>query len=320
MPRNKMTGFLTGIGLVVLLLSFALVVNAQVVEDDVFLEVSPDFPAPNETVTFELNSYIVDIDRYPIQWKIDGKVVKSGVGERKISAPSGPVGTRTIVEGVIKLTNFTEFKKVYVLQPASTDIIWQGQGSYVPPFYKGRKLPAREGLVKFVGIPDPHIQNDAVFTWQENFKVVRDASGFGKESFVVKSDILDEDQSVTLIATGRSTGFAGRSIIEAPLVFPEIHIFESDATGVLRLNRNLANQYRLNNNEEYITAVPLFYSTINPKEFDVEWQINVQKLQLKEPTILIQRGPQTGPATIKVHIENPEKIFQDEDVTVNIQI
>ena len=117
------------------------------------VDISPNYPRPNETVSINLSLYTADLNSALITWYRDGESVLEGRGETRYSFQMGPVGKETKIEIQIELLGGTSFSKTFTLNPASVDLVWEAD-SYVPPFYKGKALHAMQGRLKIVAMPE----------------------------------------------------------------------------------------------------------------------------------------------------------------------
>ena len=119
------------------------------------LLVFPATPGPNEQVTARLESSNIDLDISNITWSLNGKTVKSGQGVKDFAFISGDIGSRVLIVASIDSTR-GKITKVYDFTVGSVDLIWEG-GGYVPPFYSGRSLWARQGQLRLLAIPLSYI-------------------------------------------------------------------------------------------------------------------------------------------------------------------
>ncbi|OHA96350.1 MAG: hypothetical protein A3D49_00450 [Candidatus Zambryskibacteria bacterium RIFCSPHIGHO2_02_FULL_43_37] len=94
----------------------------------------------------------------------------------------------------------------------SVDILWQGTG-YIPPFYEGKMLWAKQSVITLVAIPQG-LGNPANlnYKWTRNGTVLGNVSGIGKNSltfmdavfskpYTIKVEIVDGNEETRAEAT-----------------------------------------------------------------------------------------------------------------------
>ena len=153
----------------------------------------------------------------------------------------------------------------------SVDILWQGNG-YVPPFYEGRTLWAKQSVITLVAVPEglgnPSSLN---YKWTRNGTVLGNISGTGRNSlsfkdsifskpYAVKVEIIDGDEEVLAEATETLRSK------EVSLLIYENHplygyMFHREVGGVFKLNRE----------EVTLSAFPLF---AGQREGSYSWRTN----------------------------------------------
>ena len=69
-------------------------------------------------------SYDIDLDRSAITWFVNGKAVKSGVGEKTLSTKTGANGAPLVVRAEIVAGGKTIIKERTII-PADVDILWE---------------------------------------------------------------------------------------------------------------------------------------------------------------------------------------------------
>jgi chaperonin GroEL len=153
----------------------------DVTAEDIDIEQTPDFPSAFENVTIRLSSNATDLNRYRISWTVNGAATKSGIGERVLSVKTGAFGEAVVISATIALPA-GPVTKVIRLVPEDATILWEAIDSTVPPFYKGKKLPAPEAIVKLTAIPNFRSEggrstssDNAVYIWKRNGSIIAEA-------------------------------------------------------------------------------------------------------------------------------------------------
>lgn len=291
-------------------------VSAQeVTNDDIFLVLTPTNPGPNTDITVEVKSYLINVNTYPIQWAVNGKVLKSGIGEKKISLNTGPLGTVSQLSVSVSVSAGTSLSQQLTLSPSTTDILWEAIGSYVPPFYKGKKLVASEGNVRIVGIPDSSLQGDAVYYWQQQSKAVSNASGYQKDSYEFAFNILNEKQQIGLAVSGRSNQSSGRNQTTVKINDPKLVFYPVNSAGNVDLRNGSIDILPF---KEAVTleATPYYFSTTNPKTLSYKWSMNRDPLQNTTQRLYLESGGQSGTSRIMATVDHKQKFLQTSELEI----
>ncbi len=298
--------------------------------NDVSVELSPEIPAPNQTLTISLTSYTVDLDKARMTWTQDGKIKNSGTGIKEFSVQVGDVGSTTTIDVSIVINGLNRFDKRIVVSPSEVDMLWEAVDSYVPPFYEGKALPSSEAVIKVVAIPNNKTNNtdiqtgNFVYNWKKNFAADQSASGFSKNSYVFKASYLNAEETISANAASVSGNSGGEGSVTIVTGKPKI-IFYEDAAGIGPVYASALNQgYRLTNNEATVVAVPYFFSVSNPAAKDLlyRWSINNNNIDTPSPanTLVIKSAGETGQAKVGLHLESASKLFQSIDQTFFVDI
>lgn len=302
--------------------------DTMVNEGDFIFEVNPENPGPNEIVTIKLSSDLVDANRYPITWTVDGAVVETGIGKRTIQTKTKNYGEITVVEISIKLVESTVTKRI-ALSPNDSTILWEAFDAYVPPFYQGKKLPSNEALVRIVSIPNflqsklSTATKNAVYTWTRNKSAITEAGGYGKDFILIKHNKIRENEIIGVTSSSTDGSRAAKTNIIIPFFDPKIVFYtKNTATG---LTDPLAKtSLDLSAPTTTLIATPYFFSTVDntPKFLKTSWTMNNKKItpsDISKPNRLVIQKPETsGLADIKVSIENPGTLFQSATKSISV--
>ncbi len=194
--------------------------HAQLATADLSLSTVPLDPQPLQSVQIRLQSFGFDLSQATITWNYNGTPIASGTGRTTVTvtAPAnGQVGT---VSATASSTDFSSTTATLLLRPASVDVIWEGADSYTPPFYKGRALPANNGLIRVTAIPAISAPRGLTYTWSENSSVLQNSSGYNKNSIVFQNDTLNTLENIGVTAT--STNFSGNGSVSIAPVKPTV--------------------------------------------------------------------------------------------------
>lgn len=315
-------------GMYVLLFAiFALPYDALAVSpSSVSVNVNPTNYGPSENIIITISSFAANLDTVMITWFLEGKSSLSGVGEKSFSLTSGVAGSTTTV--LVKIS-FPDgmVEKTISIRPNVMDLLWQASDSFVPPFYKGKALPSLESEIKVVAMPEVKRGGVLVspktmtYTWRKDYGNEADASGYGKNFFLYTGDYLEgiNNIEVTVSTVDQQYSSTANTTIES--FSPEIVFYKKDILNGIIWQTALEDGHFIKSGDN-IVAMPYF---ISPKEIEIpylvfNWFVNNTFVGLqgfRKNLIPLQvEDSASGASTIRLEIENSNKIFQ----TVNKEV
>ena len=251
---------------------------AQEQDFGITLSATPEQALPYLPVTVSVESFSSDLDRATIQWSINGKIVKTGMGIKTISFRAGALGSATTIVVTVATIDGGQFSAGKTIYTTDTDIIWEAVDSYVPPFYKGKALPSDEARVKVVAIPavtgfgSTMKSKDFVYTWKRNYDVVGDASGAGKAAYTFALDYLNTKEKVSVTVGARSGSFSANASTDIVIVKPSINFYQKTADGIIHFEKTIRDNETLFSDSS-LFASPFSISSKNASDgaFSYEW-------------------------------------------------
>lgn len=288
---------------------------------DFTIKLNPATPGTNEQVTATVSSLIVSADRLRITWLIDGKVVKSGLGETTITFTTGEQGSLTNLETFVQVDNTSTIRKWNRISPADLDILWQAD-TYTPPFYRGKALPTPESFIRVVGMPNVRnegaqkLENGMVFVWEHNGKRQPNDSGFGQNPFVYRNDFLDLEDQITLEVIHEDGLTRAKQSIFVPISNPEVVVYEDSSF----LRKAFGKGEPAASGRLVFTAEPYYFSTKREllNTLNYRWIMNgTTILEQTSPrkNELIATAPRGGVVTeIGIQVNHPSKPLQGSPV------
>lgn len=295
----------------------------------ILMNLIPENPSANEDVAASLSSFAENLDSAKISWWVGGKMVASGTGKKTITLKAPSLGGETTIIAKILLQGGNESQVTRVIRPAETILLWQAEDSYVPPFYKGKALPAPDTFVKVVAIPDlkiggvPVNPKNMIYSWQKDYENVQDASGFGRDFMIFKNDYLENSNNirVTVSTTDQKHSFGGA--INIGMYTPRLSFYREDpAVGTIWENA-IEDSHKIKNTET-ILAAPYYISPKEIRQPDLVFNwfingtpINVENFVKNLIPLKIEEGT-SGNSKVKLEIENTEKIFQTVSKEINV--
>jgi len=301
------------IALVLLLPSFSF---AQT-EGDVSLTLKPENPGPNSSVTATIQSFSVDLNKAKISWFVNGKTIATGTGKINFDFTTGQSNTKTNLEIQIETTNNVKIDKKIVLDGGEVNLLVSAADSFVPPFYRGRTLPARESQIKVTAVPNVKSgtknlkQEDFVYKWTWNFKITQ--SEFNKSFLIFKQGILDNIENISVNIDSVKDGLKASNKISVTPMTPKIVFYEKDPVRGVNYNKALNQGLKLSKNETIIVASPYFFSSRNIKKSDLsfKWFMNDNEISdITTNELPVQIGQPGGTTKIGVEIESKSRLYQ----------
>lgn len=285
------------------------------------VEIIPTYPRPNEMVLIRLTLYTDDLSTADITWFQDSKSVLSGKGETKYTFRAGPIGQETDIEVKIKLLSGTSFSKTIKLNPASVDLVWEAD-SYVPPFYEGKALHPRQGLLKIVAMPEfvkdgKRIPPESLtYNWSNNDQVLQDGSGYGKNVLILNGSILGRPESINVLVTDPVNNLVAQKILDIAPVDPQIVFYQNDPYYGYIFDSAITNTFNLKSDEVQILAAPYYFTNEISGYLQYQWQLNGQTLpDLSGSRTAIFKKPEgkTGQSVISLQMTNANRVLQQAD-------
>lgn len=291
-------------------------INAELRAVDISATIIPENPKPYEDVTILLESYAVDLDSSTIEWKSRDKIFYKNTGAKEFTLKAGAPGTKSIVD--IKITNQDgeSAQKRIILEPSDMDILWQAVDSYVPPFYRGKALPPKEGKVKVIAIPNTGSGSQSSsysYLWKLNDKTQQDQSGYKKNSFVFNLSNTEKENTVEVTSNSVSGESTSDGILKISGVNPKILFYKKTPGEGISYNDAFSSEFNLEESEVTIKAEPYFMGDMGKGDIhNYEWKVNNEVINTpaKKNTLTVRPTTRGGYAKINLFIENTTKLFQ----------
>jgi hypothetical protein len=249
-------------------------------------QVDPQIPGSKQQVTIRLNSYLYELTRANIEWKIGSSVILSGIGKRQFSFTTGRIGEATRVEARIKTLAGEEVTKIFTFRPADVDLIWETE-TYAPVFYPGKPLITYQSLVRIVAIPHLILPNGSfartenlMYEWKHNGEVLRGPSGMGESELSVIGYRPGSRNRVGVTVSTLNKSVQAHQFIDLPAVDPQIVFYEERPLWGILHARALGTIHHMGTTDLTIVAEPYYISLFNPPtDLNIfSWFINEQRV------------------------------------------
>lgn len=300
------------------------VLFAEQQDFSVTLSASPEQASPYIPVTVTAESYSVDLNRATIVWSINGKTVKSGTGLKSITFRPGPLGSNTYISATIATIDGAQLTATKIVSTADSDIIWEAYNSYVPPFYKGKALPADEASIRAVAIPNVRglgsvtKMKDFVYTWKRNYDVVGNVSGAGRSSFTFSLDYLNAQEKLSVEIGARTNSSVSAANTDIVIVKPTIEFYQKTADGMIHFEKNVGNNESLYGGS-VLFAAPFGMSPKNIADpsLTYEWTSGNDTIE-NNPKANTLSVDQLQAGSINLLITNTKSLFEEARAQLNI--
>lgn len=305
---------------------------AQTADSAISVSVSPEHPAPYDNVTITLSSFSMDLSSARVLWKKDGAGVLSGIGKTEYTFTARASGQPTAISVTITTLGGGPVNKSITITPSGVDILWQAADSYVPPFYRGKALPASEASIRFVAMPDMRTAagvlaspKDLEYTWSYNHDLDQNASGFGKNSFTISSSYLNAREHIDLTASTQGGASSAENALDITTGSPKIVWYATSPLYGPVFEHSIGNNYSVSGSEAVVLAAPYFFS---PKDFvspnlSYKWKLNGAPIDTPSTinSLYLHRDTNSsGDASIDLSITNVVTLFQEATSRLSLHL
>lgn len=298
-------------------------------QTEVNVELSPENPRPNTEVSVTLTSFITDLDKADIIWRVNGLVKKTGRGEKYFSFMVGNINTTTKLDVTIETTEGDVVQKNIFIKPNSVDLLWQSDG-LIPPFYKGKPLFSHQNKITFIAIPHIPSTNGSeigvkslIYKWKLNGSVIESASGYGKNIYSIIGSLISRPLNVSVEVTSNQ-GDVGVANTTVSPVEPSLMFYKQDPLYGIEFQKSLSGNVKLSDSLEItLVAMPFFFGAtdFSSPELLYKWAINGRTISdgvNSNVRVFRQNEGTSGSSRISLSLENSEKILQMASTAFNL--
>ncbi len=301
-------------------------IQKNAISDLLDVKISPNNPGPNETIRIKIESYLSDMNKALITWKIDGRVVQKGIGKTSLSFQNSPSGKTTKLTVTILTNAGDEIIKNFSWTPVGVTIFWEAD-TYTPPFYRGKALLSPQARVKVVATPDNTGTKNAldagnlVYIWVKDGTSVAEASGYGKNlfSFVGHKPYDESNVKVRVSSVDNTINSEVRTYL--PLSKPFILFYNNNPLLGVLYNRPLNNTISFSEKELSIRAEPYFFSNEHGEipTLKYGWYVNGKNVQNfgRNITLLNETGSK-GVSDISLAMRGVKQTFQTANQSLRV--
>ncbi|MBC7981459.1 hypothetical protein H7X65_00085 [Candidatus Parcubacteria bacterium] len=299
--------------------------DIEELKEKVYYNVSPQKPKVGDTVQIEVQMYGTEIKDSNFAWKIGGKTFKEEVGANRINFV---LSEKTKIDLTITTAAGISIKKTFDFDPKKIVIIWESK-TFMPPFYKGKSLYAKEASIVLNAInldqENPLTNTYNNYTWKVDSTVKGNSSGVGYSSYIYQGDILGLEPLFTVTMTGiqsakdrvsnKNASAGGQSILRVQAFPTEIISYEkSPLLGVL-FNKTVKSPYYLDKSETTLVSYPVYYALSSSLGGVYEWFINDVKINTGSNELSFKKKKDNEQSRLTVQIKNEASILQTRNTS-----
>jgi len=265
--------------ILILLSSVASVANAQGIPggtEPVSVSIFPQYPRPFQTVTVSPRSTLIDLSASTVRVSVNGTNVYEGSGTQSMSVRAGALGERTTIIVSVTDPSGRVYTKQQVLRPAEVSLVLE-PASTAHPFYQGGGLVASEGRVRLIAVADLRTapgtrlpSSSLVYTWRLGSRVLTDASGIGKSTFVATAPVRYRNADISVTVTSPDNTLVGEARTLVSAVDPIARIYRNDPLLGPNFDVALTDRFSMPDTEATFRAVGYFFAV--PPTF--AWTVN----------------------------------------------
>ncbi len=311
------------------LLSAGLSAHAQTLPPPVQYILAPETPGARETVIIEAQGIGSFMGSANITWTQDGKVVKTGIGERNYSFTTGALGEQTVIRVSINSSQGI-FTKTFTFNPSKVTLVWEADTT-APPMYLGKPLYSAGSDYKVVAFPTVYsgasriAQSALSYQWFYKGAAVPAASGLGRAIFLQTGDQLKASEQIA-VDVYYGVNKVGRGELSLPALDPFVILYQRDALRGVLYDFALPAGISLSGKEITVQAEPYSFSTATKKAglIPFVWTLNNSEVTGPDTArgilTLRQSGTGSGNAMLGVTLQNnnPDQFVQSAKNSLQI--
>lgn len=282
---------------------------------------SPEYPAPFESVTATVRIGSEDLSSADIAWILDGTPVAEGVGRISFSFRAGDIGAIQALSVLVRTPNGNAEAVQARVNPTRIHVAWEAQ-TYTPLLYKGRSLySAGSGIVA-----EAHVQyiddsgaivapENLIYFWRRNGSAIAGANGRGK--YVLRTEgpkFYGTDILSVQVSTPQGI-VVGTGAARIDTIDPRLVLYTwSPVTGPA-YSAAIAQTEGSIGNATTIVAEPYFMGATSSKSplLLYEWLVNGRALSVQEssPNFLSLSSEDATSAVISLSVTHKTALLQE---------
>lgn len=299
-----------------------LILPLSVFAQSISFEKNPPFPKENERVFISLTAFGFDLKNSLITWKQGNEKLFEGVGATEYTVKSAE--NQIIVVDVFNQKTGEKFTQSVPIVTSEVDMLWEAVGSYTPPFYKGKALPALEANINVVAIPKDENSTSLSYVWEKDNQRQSAQSGRGKNSFGYIASPLEQANRISVEISSVDDSFSSKEDTTVRYGNSEVIFYENDLELGTLFNKAITNGHFVGDDGEInLTAIPFFVTTdtIASKSLEMVWQVNGLALPIQTIKNKVRLSGESGiggGVIASIFIKNKTRLFEEGTVGVEL--
>lgn len=296
--------------LLVLLLPLAAFAQYSPFQRTVTMEAIPKFPKEYSTANVSVQTYSFDVSRAETVWRLNGKIIKQGIGISEIDIETKGAGEKMLVDFTATLNGET-IKKSIDITPHAIDMIIEAD-TYTPKQYRGRSLPITDSDMRVIAVPNitlngkTYTDDELIFSWKEDDQYIQSASGVGRSIFNVKSPKVFRTKDISVEITSLDKRIDAGNSISIKAQNPKVLLYEQNPLQGVLYQKAITNSATLNNDEIILVAEPYFFPGRNRDSVAATytWELNNKDVQTgdSDPGKITLRQAGQGQGNVSVGV------------------
>lgn len=290
------------------------------------IRIIPTNLKPDQIGRAVFESYITDLDRARIQWYLNEKLVKEGLGETTLEFKNGAVGQKTTIRVLVLTEEGWPIQDQLELYSAEVSLVYEAE-SYTPPFYRGKAKLPYEGVARVIALPNFKTENgeiinnqNLIFKWYRKNKL--EQSGTGKNVFRFKGSVpMSVNEIRVEVSTIDRTYFA-ENRIEFLQEKSLINFYENSVEYGILYNKALNPSLDIGKNDLNLIASPFFFNILDVPFLQYSWVLGGKNLPENTSQITLSGGSnRSGSSFVQLEVRNPASIYQfsSQNATINVK-
>ncbi len=247
----------------------------------VLIHAEPATPAAGAVVRFTAESPLFDLTKSMITWSVNGKETTKGIGEKVIDITIDKKGTPVTVHVDVTNDSWGNASADVSIAPLQLDLLIDAM-SYVPPFYRGRALPAAGGhihaqaLARFVQNGARVSEKIITYTWKQNGRTLGSISGLGRSAVTLEAPALFDSNQITVLATTDDGALSAETSATIASVEPILALYENHPLFGIMFHQMTPNSLTVPSAERTFVAIPYFADALRAEDPHLRyaWSVN----------------------------------------------
>ena len=289
--------------------------------EQISIGLDPQFPAPGDSFTAQLDDYSISNFGATIVWTLDGEELTQFRNSRSITLKAGAVGETTELEVALYGQSGRAYSAKREITPRYLDVIIEPI-TYAPAHYAGRPLPIFGSQVLLTALLHERsgLVNHAnyTYTWQVGNKYIDGGPVRGKYK-----TFITIPHGLNILVTVEIRDGQGQSVARRLFTIPSVEIDTQfyEVNPLFGMSQKaITNNYRLLSNSSTIYAIPynldLYARTENQ---NIEWRIDGRRVNPgTNPYQITVSNFGGSSAKIQFKIRNTVDLLQGDDTSVTV--